>query len=44
MMRLTLMLLAVTIAAFLVTACGKKGSLQQPEDVQPTYPRTYPSK
>ena len=44
MIRLTIMLLVVTCAAFLVTACGKKGSLQQPEDVKPTYPRTYPSK
>jgi predicted small lipoprotein YifL len=44
MMRMTMMLLVVTALAFLVTACGKAGSLQQPEDVKPTYPRTYPSK
>ena len=44
MMRMTMMLLVVTALAFLVTACGKRGSLEQPEDVKPTYPRTYPSK
>ena len=44
MMRMTMMLLVVTALAFLVTACGKQGSLEQPEDVKPTYPRTYPSK
>ena len=44
MMRMTIMLLVVTALAFLVTACGKRGGLEHPEDVTPTYPRTYPAK
>ncbi|MGY9054923.1 MAG: hypothetical protein ACKVGZ_04845 [Alphaproteobacteria bacterium] len=46
MIRLTFLLVVFTLAAFMVTACGKKGGLEQPENVKPTptYPRTYPSK
>jgi predicted small lipoprotein YifL len=36
-------LLVLTAAAFLITSCGKRGGLEQPEDVKPTYPRVYPS-
>lgn len=44
MRGLVFMLLVMTAAGFLLTACGKLGGLQQPDDVTPTYPRTYPSK
>jgi predicted small lipoprotein YifL len=44
MMRLTIMLIVLTVAGFVLTGCGKRGALQQPDDVTPTYPRTYPSK
>jgi len=43
MSRYVIMLLVLTALAFLVTACGKRGDLEHPEDAQPTYPRTYPS-
>lgn len=36
-------LLALTLAAAL-TACGKKGPPEAPDDADPRYPRQYPSK
>jgi len=44
MMRLSIMLLVLTVLAFAVTACGKRGKLEQPEGSEFTYPRTYPGK
>ena len=41
--RLIIMLFVLTVLAFAVTACGKKGALEQPEGTDPTYPRTYPT-
>lgn len=41
--RLIIMLFVLTAMAFAVTACGKKGGLEQPEGTEPTYPRTYPT-
>ena len=43
MRGMVIMLLVMTALAFLLTACGKLGRLQQPDDVEPTFPRTYPS-
>lgn len=34
-------LLAATLA---LSACGKKGELEQREDVKPVYPRQYPTR
>ncbi len=42
--RLVIMLLVLTVLAFAVTACGKKGDLKQPDGTKATYPRTYPTK
>ncbi len=42
--RLVIMLLVLTVLAFAVTACGKKGDLEQPDGTKATYPRTYPTK
>jgi predicted small lipoprotein YifL len=36
-------LLALAVAGALA-ACGKKGPPEPPEDADPKYPRTYPSK
>lgn len=39
--------LAVVLAAVLalaLSACGRKGDLEQPDGAKPTYPRTYPSR
>ena len=46
MMRLTLWLLVLTAAAFLMTSCGKRGGLEHDpnQNPKPTDPRTYPSK
>lgn len=41
--RLIVMLFVLTVLAFAVTACGKKGALEQPEGTESTYPRTYPT-
>jgi len=42
--RLFMMMFVLTVIAFAVTACGKKGDLEHPDGTQPTYPRTYPTK
>ena len=42
--RLVMMMFVLTVIAFAVTACGKKGNLEPAEGTQPTYPRTYPAK
>jgi len=39
----TLVFIALALALAL-TACGKKGSPEPPEDEKLTYPRTYPSR
>jgi predicted small lipoprotein YifL len=39
----TLVLIALALALTL-TACGKKGPPEPPEDEKVTYPRTYPSR
>ena len=41
-----LVLHAALAAALLagLAACGKRGPLEQPEGVQTSYPRTYPTK
>jgi predicted small lipoprotein YifL len=41
--RLAKALLAIAAAAAL-TACGKKGAPEPPDDADPRYPRQYPSK
>jgi|GEM_PF-5753210 len=40
--RLVMMMFVLTVVAFAVTACGKKGDLEQPDGTTATYPRTYP--
>lgn len=40
-MRRTLILAALALA---LAACGKKGDLEQPDGVKPTYPKTYPTR
>ena len=42
--RLVIMLLVLTIIAFAVTACGKKGDLEHRDGTNSTYPRAYPTK
>lgn len=34
----------VLAAALALSACGKKGELEQREGVKPVYPRTYPTR
>tara|TARA_R110001592_G_scaffold133738_1_gene349097 strand:+ start:452 stop:586 length:135 start_codon:yes stop_codon:yes gene_type:complete len=43
MKSLIIMLVVLTIIAFAVTACGKKGDLEHREGTDPTFPRTYPT-
>ncbi len=43
---ITKSLLAVFVTAALIAplqGCGRKGSLEAPEGVDPDYPRTYPA-
>lgn len=35
-------ILALTLAAGALAACGKKGKLERPAGSEPQYPRTYP--
>lgn len=42
--RLVIMLFVMTVLAFAITACGKRGKLEQPDGVTATYPRTYPTR
>ena len=42
--RLVIMLLVLTVIAFAVTACGKKGDLEHRDGTNSTYPRAYPTK
>ena len=44
MKSLVIMFVVLTIIAFAVTACGKKGDLEHREDTDSTYPRVYPTK
>jgi len=44
MRRPSTSLLIALALALAVTACGKKGPPQPPEDEKVTYPRTYPSR
>ncbi len=37
-------LLAAVIVALALSACGKKGPPEAPEDEEITFPRTYPSR
>lgn len=41
--RLALTLLALTLAGTLA-ACGKKGAPEPPDDADPRYPRSYPTR
>ena len=34
----------ILAAALALSACGKKGDLEQREGVKPVYPRTYPTR
>jgi hypothetical protein len=34
----------ILAAALALSACGKKGELEQREGVKPVYPRTYPTR
>lgn len=34
----------LAVVALALAACGKKGELEQRDDVKPTYPRTYPTR
>jgi len=42
--RAVLTLLLTLFLAGTLTACGKKGPPQPPEDEPQTYPRTYPTR
>ena len=44
MKTMIIMFFVLTVLAFAVTACGKKGALEHREGADPTYPRTYPTK
>lgn len=41
--RRTLVLMFIMALAIPLSACGRKGALEAPEDADPKYPRTYPT-